>query len=167
LLTISTVPQPNYFTDGFEGVKAELALFSDVMKVLDPKMHKHLSQFNDFLPYPFFLFFRWLLVLFRQEFSLTDSIRLWESIFAHPIGIKYGVFVASAMVLLERQSVLEFEEYGEVLSTVNRLGESLGIEKVLEAADLHYNSFKKTIRSCSGNAVCKEINFDVLSKLSI
>nr|XP_043610308.1 rab GTPase-activating protein 22-like [Erigeron canadensis]XP_043610309.1 rab GTPase-activating protein 22-like [Erigeron canadensis] len=61
------------------GVQSQLGILSQVMRVVDPKLHKHLEGL-DGGEYLFAI--RMLMVLFRREFSFIDALYLWEVMWA-------------------------------------------------------------------------------------
>ncbi|KAK1428419.1 hypothetical protein QVD17_17253 [Tagetes erecta] len=61
------------------GVQSQLGILSQVMRVVDPKLHQHLEGL-DGGEYLFAI--RMLMVLFRREFSFVDALYLWEVMWA-------------------------------------------------------------------------------------
>ncbi|KAK7832605.1 tbc1 domain family member 15, partial [Quercus suber] len=81
------------------GVQAQLSALSQIIKVIDPKLHQHLeteaNAVHIVLPlctytctnigsgwWEYLFAFRMLMVLFRREFSFVDSLYLWELMWA-------------------------------------------------------------------------------------
>lgn len=62
-------------TEQAVGVQKQLANLGLVLQVVDPKLHKHLDDLGGG---SFIFAFRMLMVLFRREFSFSDSLFLWE-----------------------------------------------------------------------------------------
>ncbi|GLT42293.1 hypothetical protein SLA2020_163020 [Shorea laevis] len=61
------------------GVQTQLNVLSQVIKTVDPKLHRHLEDLDGG---EYLFAFRMLMVLFRREFSFVDSLYLWELIWA-------------------------------------------------------------------------------------
>lgn len=61
------------------GVQAQLSALSQIIKVIDPKLHQHLEDLDGG---EYLFAFRMLMVLFRREFSFVDSLYLWELMWA-------------------------------------------------------------------------------------
>lgn len=61
------------------GVQSQLRALSGIVKVIDPKLHRHLEALN---AGEYLFAFRMLMVLFRREFSFADSLYLWEVMWA-------------------------------------------------------------------------------------
>lgn len=61
------------------GVQAQLSTLSQIIKVIDPKLHQHLEDLDGG---EYLFAFRMLMVLFRREFSFVDALYLWELMWA-------------------------------------------------------------------------------------
>ncbi|GMI66428.1 hypothetical protein like AT2G20440 [Hibiscus trionum] len=61
------------------GVQSQLGTLSQVIKTVDPQLHKHLEDLDGG---EYLFAFRMLMVLFRREFSFIDSLYLWEVMWA-------------------------------------------------------------------------------------
>ncbi|TYH43775.1 hypothetical protein ES332_D11G150100v1 [Gossypium tomentosum] len=57
------------------GVQSQLGTLSQVIKTVDPQLHKHLEDLDGG---EYLFAFRMLMVLFRREFSFVDALYLWE-----------------------------------------------------------------------------------------
>lgn len=64
---------------GTIGVQSQLSTLSQVIKIVDPKLHQHLEELDGG---EYLFAFRMLMVLFRREFSFVDSLYLWEMMWA-------------------------------------------------------------------------------------
>ncbi|KAB2056995.1 hypothetical protein ES319_A11G142100v1 [Gossypium barbadense] len=58
------------------GVQSQLGTLSQVIKTVDPQLHKHLEDLDGG---EYLFAFRMLMVLFRREFSFLDALYLWET----------------------------------------------------------------------------------------
>ncbi|KAK7393380.1 hypothetical protein VNO78_21933 [Psophocarpus tetragonolobus] len=61
------------------GVQSQLSTLSQIMKIVDPKLHHHLEDLDGG---EYLFAFRMLMVLFRREFSFADTLYLWELMWA-------------------------------------------------------------------------------------
>ncbi|KAF5183712.1 Tbc1 domain family member [Thalictrum thalictroides] len=66
-------------TTDFIGVRSQLSVLAKIIKTVDPKLHQHLEDV-DGGEYLFAV--RMLMALFRREFSIMDSMYLWEMMWA-------------------------------------------------------------------------------------
>ncbi|XP_019165314.1 PREDICTED: TBC1 domain family member 15 [Ipomoea nil] len=73
------------------GVQSQLNTLSQIVKTIDPKLHRHLEELDggDYL-----FAFRMLMVLFRRELSFVDSLYLWEVMWA----MEYNPHIYSSYV---------------------------------------------------------------------
>ncbi|OVA19200.1 Rab-GTPase-TBC domain [Macleaya cordata] len=61
------------------GVQSQLSTLAAIVKVVDPKLHRHLEDLDGG---QYLFAFRMLMVLFRREFSVVDAMYLWELMWA-------------------------------------------------------------------------------------
>ncbi|KAH6596201.1 hypothetical protein BASA50_005242 [Batrachochytrium salamandrivorans] len=79
---------------------------------VDPELHKNLNQKK---LEPVFFSFRWLSVLFTQEFSLPDIIRVWDALFADicldiTLNNQANLAHAESMIMLDSPTNEELKE---------------------------------------------------------
>ena len=70
-----------------------------MLMVISPEIWKRL---DDLKIDPFYYSFRWMTLLYAQEFQMFDVIRLWESIFSRSNRIQYMNFIAIAILILKQ-----------------------------------------------------------------
>lgn len=56
---------------------------------------------------PFYYCFRWMTLLYAQEFQMFDVIRLWESIFSRANRVQYMNYVAIAILVNRKELIME------------------------------------------------------------
>ena len=87
----------------------------DLLSQKDARLHKHLVM-NDIAPNLFLL--RWVRILFSREFSIANTVRIWDFLFAQilpgePASFPSTIdYFAIAMVLNIRQSLLSSDNSG-------------------------------------------------------
>ncbi|KAJ4968563.1 hypothetical protein NE237_015264 [Protea cynaroides] len=70
----------NFKTTGSSiGVQSQLSTLAEIIKVVDPKLHRHIENLDGG---EYVFAFRMLMVLFRRELSFIDAIYLWELMWA-------------------------------------------------------------------------------------
>jgi TBC1 domain family member 13 len=74
---------------------------------LHPKTWQKLDQLEID---PFFYSFRWITLLFSQEFEMFETLKVWESIFAHDDRITYTNFIALSL-LISSASIIAKGDY--------------------------------------------------------
>ena len=90
---------------------------------------------------PFFYCFRWVTLLFAQEFPLFDTIRVWEAIFSAPDRLHFVSFLVVAIMASSRQVILH-SEFTTILEHLQTLRDHLPLEQTLRAATSLYLEFK-------------------------
>lgn len=91
-----------------------------LLATLDPPLH---SAFTQLQIEPQLYAIRWLRLLFSREFPLSETLTLWDGIFARDPSLQITQHVAAAMLLRIRDSLLTAERiggYGEFLQVLLR-----------------------------------------------
>ncbi|KAK1264431.1 hypothetical protein QJS04_geneDACA016138 [Acorus gramineus] len=87
------------------GIMATLSHFSQLIKLNDEELWRHLEIFNKVNPQ--FYAFRWITLLLTQEFEFHDVMRIWDSLLSNPLGIQEMLLrVCCAMVLCVKHELL-------------------------------------------------------------
>ena len=129
--------------DGLQGKYHQLNL---VLKTVDWDLYLalHKQQIH-----PQFYAFRWLSLLFAQEFSLPDIERLWDTLFSDNDRFSYSIIVAVAMLVLERSVVLA----GNFNETMHQLQHySHSIDETLYQAHLVGKKYSSDSNAASNSA---------------
>ncbi|GAA5885299.1 hypothetical protein JCM16303_005995 [Sporobolomyces ruberrimus] len=91
-----------------------------LLATLDPPLH---AAFTRLQIEPQLYAIRWLRLLFSREFPLSETLTLWDGIFARDPSIQITQHVAAAMLLRIRDSLITAERvggYGEFLQVLLR-----------------------------------------------
>ncbi|XP_028777055.1 TBC1 domain family member 15 [Neltuma alba] len=88
------------------GVQSQLSTLSQIIKIVDPKLHQHLDDLD---AGEYLFAFRMLMVLFRREFSFADALYLWELMWA----MEYNPNIFS---LYEKPETSQTQENAPVVS---------------------------------------------------
>ncbi|MCO5586314.1 hypothetical protein L7F22_040253 [Adiantum nelumboides] len=81
-------------TDQAVGVQKQLANLGLVLQRVDPKLYKHLDDLGGS---SFIFAFRMLMVLFRREFSFSDSLFLWEIMWSLEFDPNLGLLEGASL----------------------------------------------------------------------
>ncbi|KAK4717564.1 hypothetical protein R3W88_015902 [Solanum pinnatisectum] len=136
------------------GVQSQLRALAQIVKIVDPKLHRHLEEL-DGGEYLFAL--RMLMVLFRRELSFVDALYLWEL-------KQYGKFerrivrtgamkqndalaiflVASVLEMKKKQLMKEAKGLDDVVQILSEITGNLDAKKALnEALKVHKKYMSK------------------------
>ena len=59
--------------------------------------------------------FRWLLVNFKREFTLMDTMRIWEAILSGILSTDYALFIALAILGKEKEALMKMEDPSAII----------------------------------------------------
>ncbi|XP_011704194.1 PREDICTED: TBC1 domain family member 15 [Wasmannia auropunctata] len=107
-----------------KGMKAQLCQLYTLLCTTEPQLAYYLNRHDSG---NMFFCFRWLLVLFKREFSAIDILKLWEILWTGLPCKNFHLFVCAAILDTEKNILIE-NNYGftEILKHINDL--SLHIE---------------------------------------
>ncbi|KJE96369.1 TBC1D13 protein [Capsaspora owczarzaki ATCC 30864] len=125
-----------HLDDTVAGIGGSMKQLMDLTLAIDPVLHAAMVKKN---VQPTFFSFRWITLLFSQEFKLPDVFRLWDSIFAHKLRFGFVLFICAAMIVSVRSRLLagEFADCIKLLQnyppeidirTITTLAERLAIK---------------------------------------
>jgi hypothetical protein len=92
---------------------------------------------------PFYYCFRWVTLLYAQDFALFDTIRIWESIFSAEDRWLYINLFAIAIILNCRELILE-NEFTVVMEALHNIRDNLNVHEAIRIADELYKSHEQT-----------------------
>ncbi|KAJ3359803.1 GTPase activating protein, partial [Kappamyces sp. JEL0680] len=92
--------QENFLEDG-SGINRQLDLLRHLIKTVDPGLYA-------FLPSHLFCAFRWLLVLFRREFSFKDTRAIWDQLLANYCFSDWQIFICVALLHQNKDAVMAY-----------------------------------------------------------
>ena len=123
------------------GIRAQLCALYAVLGCVDPDLQAHLERVR---AQKMFFCYRWILVLFKREYSFEDTKRLWEALFSGVAGPRFHLFVALAMLMLFRGAVLKHKfDTNAILQLVTIAGNAdlFPLDRVLSIAWRAYVKF--------------------------
>jgi hypothetical protein len=68
-------PQADNFEREQLGMRVQLAQLREILSVLDRQLYDHMAKHDSL---NMFFCFRWLLILFKREFELSETETIWE-----------------------------------------------------------------------------------------
>ncbi|CAN4102033.1 unnamed protein product [Withania somnifera] len=102
------------------GVQSQLSTLAQIVKIVDPKLHRHLEEL-DGGEYLFAL--RMLMVLFRRELSLVDALYLWEVMWAMEYNPNiYSLYDKTLEQLPDKLNDKQLKRYGKFERRIVRTG---------------------------------------------
>jgi len=121
-------------------LQAKLSELSSMIYYCDCELFNHLEKEDSS---NFFFCFRWLLINFKREFSNSDILKLWEVLWTCPYDTDYALFIATAILLQERNKIItEKMCFSEILRYINSLSNTLDINLVIGNAEGLYHNIR-------------------------
>ncbi|KAJ1679733.1 GTPase-activating protein [Spiromyces aspiralis] len=98
--------QDNY-THAQPGIQRQLVKLKDLVSRINEKLTRHLeSQGLEFIQFAF----RWINCLLVREFSLANTIRMWDTYLAEPSGYsEFHIYVCAAFLLRWADTLLKMD----------------------------------------------------------
>ncbi|KAH3760973.1 TBC1 domain family member 17 [Pelomyxa schiedti] len=113
-------------------IREQLDAIRDILEVIDPRLFSHLKSSGSESLY---FCYRWLLVLFKREFSFDTVKHIWETIWSHS-SPTFQLFIALAILTQHRDQLMQADmKYDEILQFINGLAGKLSADKVLAQAE--------------------------------
>lgn len=114
-----------------EGVYGIVENVTAQLRRYDPELARHLQQTELSL---FVFILRWCTLLFAQDATLPDALRLWDSFIADPSRYEFIVHVCVAVLLLKRDDLLQSEKTFVLAEVVQSAPRSADFEELLTKA---------------------------------
>mmetsp|Transcript_12623 Transcript_12623/g.23664 ORF Transcript_12623/g.23664 Transcript_12623/m.23664 type:complete len:657 (-) Transcript_12623:208-2178(-) len=111
------------------GIQGRMTNMLSLLSLHDPQVRSHL---DDCGIDPGFYSIRWLTTLLSREFLLSDTIRLWDSMFASTHKDNFMRYVCVCMVMIIREELLE-GDFGTCLKLLQSYPPT-DVEKLLESS---------------------------------
>ncbi|KFD56521.1 hypothetical protein M514_02625, partial [Trichuris suis] len=126
----------NFYSDQLS-IKTQLKQLKCLLEVVDPELsdyfHRNGSQ-------NMFFCFRWILILFKREFSFEDIFLLWEVLWTDCIDTNFHLLICLAILETQKDYVLA-QRFGfsDILKHVNSLSMNINVHEVLAIAEGIYH----------------------------
>uniref|UniRef100_A0A6B2L8H4 Rab-GAP TBC domain-containing protein n=1 Tax=Arcella intermedia TaxID=1963864 RepID=A0A6B2L8H4_9EUKA len=92
-----------HFSKDQNGILTQLEKLRKLMSFLDPQFYKYLGDIDAL---KFFFVYRWILIVFRREFSLEQVKILWEAILTDYYHKDFMLFFATAILMKEKERII-------------------------------------------------------------
>lgn len=141
----------NFCQDVREGMRQQLNALQSLVRHFVPRLYTHLqSQRADEMSFCF----RWLLMLFKREFSLDDTMLLWDVILCCPYTTQFEIFIAAALLkALAPQILGQHLTHDELIKFANSVAGRLDVRHVILLAQEFYDDVARRVMECSGTSV--------------
>jgi len=91
---------------------------------------------------PQFYSLKWLMLLLAQEFSIDDTLKVWDRLFAHPKKVEFLNYLCLAMIQDVRESLIKADDFATIMETLQK---SIGsdLDKIFATGFRLYKQFAK------------------------
>jgi len=123
-------------------IKNQLAQLRDLLMVVNPKLVNYLESHSSDDMY---FCFRWVLVIFKREFSIEAITRLWEVLWTDRPCANFHLLICVAILDRQMHYIIE-NKFGltEILKHVNDLSMHIDLEETLTSAEAIYHQLAAT-----------------------
>ncbi|KAJ6234608.1 tbc1 domain family member 13-like [Anaeramoeba flamelloides] len=127
----------NFFCMGIdntsEGINASMTKIDLTLKKIDYGLWKYLRKLQIL---PHYYCFRWVSLLFSQEFTMPDLVRLWDTLLSDPNRFEFVTYISVAMVICVKDQIMD-SEYSATLSLLQNYPKLISIDEILlKAVDI-------------------------------
>jgi len=114
-----------------EGVHGLVAGVTNLLRMYDPELARHLQRCD--LP-PVVFLVRWCTVLFAQDATLPDLVRLWDSFIGDPRRFQFVIHICLALIMSRRDDLLLTDKQFELAEVLQAAPREADFEVVLRKA---------------------------------
>ncbi|CUE81812.1 Hypothetical protein, putative [Bodo saltans] len=126
----------NFRNDVKSNMEKQLQAVEALVRRFAPALHQHLERHH---AHGMTFCFRWLLILFKREFSVAETMLLWDVLISSPYTPQFEVFVTGALLRgLSGQVVEQSLTYDELLKFANALSGNIPVKDVIILAQEFY-----------------------------
>ena len=114
--------------DSLTGLTGRLEELGALILLHDPQLHDHLSSHQVETTY---YGMRWLTTLLSREFTLPDTIRLWDSMLASADLPNFLRYICATMVMLVREQLLATNDFATIINLLQSYPPHIDVDTVL------------------------------------
>lgn len=122
-----------------DGIFNRLAVLSDFLKIVDKDLHCHLARIK--LDFDLFAF-KWVILLFTQEFMLPEVLRIWDAVLSDQNRYKV-IYVIALSILVAKRAALLCQDFSGCLKEMKNLIDIDCEELIAKAGEIWRKNEKK------------------------
>lgn len=124
--------ESNFLMEQLE-IKLQLSNLRVLLEFVDSKFSQYLEKNESSNMY---FCFRWILILFKREFTFPHIMRLWEVLWTDLPCKNFHLLICVSILLMKKDDIMT-NEYGfnEILKFINDLSLRIDLEKTLKFAE--------------------------------
>jgi hypothetical protein len=117
------------------GITAKVKTMENLIMRKDPELARLLRRLR---VSPTFYGFRWITLLFTQEWELPDVLRLWDALLADTNRFEFLLYFATATVISIREDLLEHADFAYAVKALQRFESRVPMHALLQQAHALY-----------------------------
>ena len=85
------------------GINGKVKRIKNMLKIIDNKLYEHLNEMNfDFS----LIVFKWISLMFSQDFMMMDLLRIWDYILCNDNKLKNCYYFCLSIILMKKESLM-------------------------------------------------------------
>ena len=111
------------------GITGKVKRLKNMLKIID----KHLYEYLDNIQFDFsILAFRWISLMFSQDFLMLDLLRVWDYLFCHDDKYQNCYYFCLSIILMKREKLMK-TKINEIYETLQNI-KDLAVENIISNA---------------------------------
>ena len=122
------------------GLEAKAYIFESCLKFIDKEIWEKLEELNIRSEY---YCYRWIILLFGQEFEINDVIKLWDIIFSQDDFYYYVIYISLAVMILKRDIIIKGEMV-DVMPALQNFGD-INVDELIQMSKKICDKYKNDL----------------------
>ena len=122
------------------GLDAKSYIFEKCLQFVDKEISNKLNKLN--IKYEYYCY-RWIILLFGQEFEINDVIKLWDIIFSEDDVYYYVIYFAIAVMIMKKDIILKGEMV-DIMQTLQNF-EDINVDELIQLTKKLNEKYKKNL----------------------
>eukprot|EP01125_Pyxidicula_operculata_P000358 TRINITY_DN10405_c0_g1_i1.p1 TRINITY_DN10405_c0_g1~~TRINITY_DN10405_c0_g1_i1.p1 ORF type:complete len:570 (+),score=121.03 TRINITY_DN10405_c0_g1_i1:20-1729(+) len=132
------------FREDHTQIYQQLLKINKLLCVVDSELHEHLESISSL---HMMFCYRWVLLYFRNEFGDDDIKLLWEVLWTDHMSNDFHLYIALAVLLLNRKMILEMSDFESLMCFIQSLSGKIKLEDTLNLSIDLYLSIERNAKS--------------------
>ena len=122
------------------GLDAKSYIFEKCLQFVDKEISSKLNELNIRCEY---YCYRWIILLFGQEFEINDVIKLWDIIFSKDDVYYYVIYFAIAVMIMKKDIIIKGEMV-DIMQTLQNF-EDINVDELIQLTKKLNEKYKKNL----------------------